>query len=53
MHLEYLVYLSTWSTVLDPNPGIDQMIPIAMNHEWYLQKNCISNINHTTANYFY
>ena len=22
IHLEYLVYLSTWSTVLDPNPGI-------------------------------
>ena len=21
--LEYLVYLSTWSTVLDPNPAVD------------------------------
>ena len=26
IYLGYLVYLSTWSTVLDPNPGVNSII---------------------------
>ena len=40
IYLGYLVYLSTWSTVLDPNPGADLHLTRIPDYAWFPGSHC-------------